>query len=206
MKIVSAFAFSLFSSLPLSLSFSLPASAAVGDPVVLTTSGVLTATLIGNEGLFSHVLELSSSNGAIVSPIFVGVGIDSFYDLGYAVNTAGDTFNLGYYAAGTELVFRLTNYDGNAEDGGSIVGQLFTGSGALNPAQNGYDAGLPYAKVTYISPTHIQIGFEDLFQDRDTYNNLVFDLQVAQVPVPASAWLFGSGVLGLVGLRRRLAS
>jgi hypothetical protein len=27
--------------------------------------------------------------------------------------------------------------------------------------------------------------------------------QVSQVPIPAAAWLFGSGLLGLVGIARR---
>jgi hypothetical protein len=34
------------------------------------------------------------------------------------------------------------------------------------------------------------------------YDNLVF-AEVAPVPVPAAVWLFGSGLLGLVGVARR---
>lgn len=184
---------------------SLPAYADLGDPVKLDTSGILTATLLGNDGLYSHILELSAANGAIASPIFVATGPDSFYDLGYALNNVGDTFNLGTYTAGTELIFRLSNYASDDEGVGHIETQLFTGSGILNPAQNGNPAGIPYAFVTYLSPTHIQVGFEDLFPDRTTYSNMVFDLQVQEVPVPATAWLFGSGLVGLAVTRRRLA-
>ena len=34
------------------------------------------------------------------------------------------------------------------------------------------------------------------------YDNLVF-AEVSQVPVPAAVWLFGSGLIGLVGVARR---
>ncbi len=179
------------------------ASSGLGAPVTLDSSGQLTITLLGNEGLFSHILELNNSAGDISNPIFIGVGPDSYYDLSYPINLVGDSVNLGTYTSGTELIFRLTNYDGDSDNGGSIVSQLFSGDGALNPSQNGYAAGLPYASVTYISATEIQVGFEDLFQDRETHNNLVFDLKVEPVPIPAAAWLFGSGVFGLIGFARR---
>ena len=32
---------------------------------------------------------------------------------------------------------------------------------------------------------------------------LIDDLQYAVVPVPAAVWLFGSGLLGLIGISRR---
>jgi len=34
-------------------------------------------------------------------------------------------------------------------------------------------------------------------------SNLVMVTNVAAVPVPAAAWLFGSGLLGLIGVARR---
>ena len=35
------------------------------------------------------------------------------------------------------------------------------------------------------------------------YDNLVIDVATSAVPVPAAVWLFGSGLLGLVGVARR---
>ena len=51
----------------------------------------------------------------------------------------------------------------------------------------------------------IQIGFNNLVGGYESsgrfYDNVNFD--VAPVPVPAAVWLFGSGLLGLVGVARR---
>jgi len=40
--------------------------------------------------------------------------------------------------------------------------------------------------------------------DRD-FNDLVVEASVAPVPIPAAVWLFGSGLLGLIGIARRKA-
>lgn len=48
------------------------------------------------------------------------------------------------------------------------------------------------------------IAWEDLTGggDRD-FDDLVVEINVGAVPIPAAAWLFGSGLLGLVGIARR---
>ena len=48
------------------------------------------------------------------------------------------------------------------------------------------------------------IAWEDLAGggDRD-FNDIVVEADVAPVPVPAAVWLFGSGLLGLIGIARR---
>jgi len=35
--------------------------------------------------------------------------------------------------------------------------------------------------------------------DRD-FNDIVVDVSLAPIPIPAAAWLFGSGLLGMVGI------
>ncbi|MGB5537784.1 MAG: DUF4114 domain-containing protein, partial [Thiogranum sp.] len=40
--------------------------------------------------------------------------------------------------------------------------------------------------------------------DRD-FNDVVVEASVAPVPIPAAVWLFGSGLLGLIGIARRKA-
>jgi hypothetical protein len=37
-------------------------------------------------------------------------------------------------------------------------------------------------------------------------NNFTFDAGLVTVPIPAAAWLFGSGLIGLVGVKRRQRS
>ena len=48
------------------------------------------------------------------------------------------------------------------------------------------------------------IAWEDLpgGGDRD-FNDIVLEVNVAPVPIPAAVWLFGSGLLGLIGIGRR---
>jgi len=50
------------------------------------------------------------------------------------------------------------------------------------------------------------IAWEDLFGggDRD-FNDLVVEVNVAPVPLPATLWFLGSGLIGLVGIRRKLS-
>lgn len=43
-------------------------------------------------------------------------------------------------------------------------------------------------------------------QGNNAFTMVVRDGQVAAVPVPAAAWLFGSGLLGLIGVARRKAA
>ncbi len=58
----------------------------------------------------------------------------------------------------------------------------------------------------------LQLGFNNTATDYSPsgvfYDNLCFDAAggcggVPEVPVPAAVWLFGSGLLGLVGVARR---
>ena len=57
----------------------------------------------------------------------------------------------------------------------------------------------------WIDGGKIQIGFNNLVGNYEgsgrLYDNVNFD--VAPIPVPAAVWLFGSGLIGLVGVARR---
>ena len=50
-----------------------------------------------------------------------------------------------------------------------------------------------YDGITNITPSFIS----------DNYRWAVFEGNVSAVPIPAAVWLFGSGLLGLVGVARR---
>lgn len=189
-----------------------PAWAALGDPIKFTSSGTLTLEYTGSEGGFDHVLELANTPGPVGgSPILVATSPDpvSSTVLGFTPADLPDTFALGAYAANTELIFRMTNVMSARIDGGKpgdIVSQIFSGtSGSLNPAFNGGEAGLPYVKVTPISPTVLAIGFEDLDPTRTTFDNLTFTLTLAPIPEPHewAMMLAGLGMVGVVARRRR---
>lgn len=104
--------------------------------------------------------------------------------------------NLGSFSAGDELIFGI--YVNN-------TGDIFkTGPGSRNAD------GLAHALVDFQSNGVAIVGFEDLYGggDRD-YNDCVFKFsgaiapnQPTATPIPAAVLLFGSGLAGLVGLRR----
>lgn len=170
--------------------------AAPADPAMFGQSGTVSVTLVGNSGLFDHILELTSTTGPIVAPLLVASdGQNNTMVAGYPVNSIGDTVTLGSYTGGTELIFRLSNFCCSPQN--DLSSQLFTGPGSRNSDGN------VYANVTMIDSTHLQVGFEDLDPTRTTYNNLVFDVTLQPVPLPAAAWLFGSGLVGLIGLGRK---
>lgn len=172
--------------------------AAPADPVVFAQNGTLTLTLVDNSGLFDHILELESATGPIVSPLLVAsdpAGQNHTVVDGYPVNNINDTVALGSYVAGTELIFRLSNFCCDPQN--DLLNQLFTGPGSRN-----FDGNV-YANVTVLDGTHLQVGFEDLDPTRDTYNNFIFDVSLTPVPIPAAGWLLGTGLLGLIGVARR---
>ena len=48
------------------------------------------------------------------------------------------------------------------------------------------------------------IGFVDIELDADSLSGVTFDdLSYGAVPIPAAVWLFGSGLIGLIGVARR---
>jgi peptidyl-prolyl cis-trans isomerase A (cyclophilin A) len=67
-------------------------------------------------------------------------------------------------------------------------------------------AALPTFNLTVIDPSFVDVplsGYDGAF---DPANQLVQINNVSVVPIPAAAWLFGSGLLGLVGIARRKKS
>ena len=55
-------------------------------------------------------------------------------------------------------------------------------------------------QVTYRRPTE---GFPDGQEDNITFWVYVPEIQASAVPLPATVWLFGSGLLGLIGMSTR---
>jgi hypothetical protein len=66
----------------------------------------------------------------------------------------------------------------------------------------GFTGGLAPTKTINFTPTSIELGFGGV-----RWGNIYhFDINPAPVPIPAAAWLFGSGLLGLIGIARRKAA
>lgn len=203
----------LFSMLVVGIS--IPAQASFLEPINFSSAGEVTLTLDESVGGFDHILELSSVIGAIGTPniALTDVSDPSASILGYTPANIGDTFSLGSFAAGDELIFRLTNVE-SARLGtpGTLGEQIFTGSSSsLNPSPTDY-----YVYWTNPDPTTIKVYLEDLFpisaSSSDPENEFLtggydvaftLTLSPVTVPLPAPIWLFCSALIGLIGIGRR---
>lgn len=130
---------------------------------------------------FSTASEAEAASQAILDLVFID-GTSGTFD-----SVASSTFGCGpsgQCAAITPYGFNssLEYYFSYAVNRGGISSDVVT-SGGYSGA--GYDT----------TPTRTKSGFR--------YDYVHAKWQVSQVPLPAAAWLFGSGLLGLVGMARR---
>jgi len=129
---------------------------------------------------------------------------DSFNTPSGTMTEANDPFNFAGY---NSLTANVT--------AGDILNFNFTsaGSGALSPVDNYLDANLQGMGIFTIGsgPSHDQIilGYDDQWKwgpDDDNHDDMMVRVDfipVNPVPVPAALWLFGSGLIGLIGIARQ---
>jgi hypothetical protein len=133
----------------------------------------------------------------------------------WVMNWAGDPFNtLGI------LQFSFWDADGGQLGGGNqtFVAETFADTiggpnTALLPVEDGADVSdWTRLSVTGVAPAGTESAevFLLIIQTADPCcaGGAIYwdDVQINAVPVPAAAWLFGSGLLGLVGVARRRKS
>lgn len=162
--------------------------AVIGAFVVVQGDGEVFATYRGNSANFSNDLYLASPNG--------------FYSTNIIFNNhaspIGSVVDLGFFTAGTELMFRLhVNDTGN---------NWFTGPGSRN------GDGLPHARITdQWSPNESLVEFEDLAglpEGNAGFNDLSFSFTNTRgtvtlpVPEPGTYAMFAAGALMLLAVQR----
>lgn len=151
-------------------------------------------------------LALSANAQAVT--LDAGIFGSTLGDLGTATNpvvinvnpAAGglflDTIN---FDLGTNTLFNMTSTTNNIQFFGATI------------FENVFDT-----EVVGSSPTHLSVFLPDLGEARDyhlhpqgaagtdaAYQLTLWAGAAAPVPLPAAAWLFGSGVIGLIGFARR---
>jgi PEP-CTERM motif len=176
--------------------FPIAAPGTEGLKIIVTGTEPIVATYQGNSATFTNLLYLMV-NGA-GQPGDDGNTANDVFIFNNQTSPVGSTFNLGSFAIGTELQFRLfvTNTSNN----------FFSGPASRNPD------GSPHARVqnAWQSGTTL-VSFEDLFMGPFNYNDLSFSFTNTSatpgdpVPEPTSLLLLGTGLLGLV-VRYRMRS
>lgn len=163
--------------------------------VIAASTDDIIATYKGNTAAFSNDLYLVDG----VSP-----GVDLFIFNNHA-NTVGDTFNLGSFAIGTELLFRL-----HVNDTGD---DFFTGPGSRNPDGSIHArvqaSGLPSPEFEL---GEVLVSFEDLLDGPFDFNDLGFSFTntsniepPSDVPEPTNLPLILlTGVIVLMMTRRKV--
>jgi len=95
--------------------------------------------------------------------------------------------------------------DLDAGGGNGIAGRIFVGDTEVFSTiiNNGDFPGVGYNVTENVTiGTTVDFVIDPLFSD-DAFDTTRFTAQVELVPVPPALWLFGSGLLGLVGIARR---
>lgn len=169
------------SGLLLTAAPSISIASVISSNIYVTDGGEVTAYFEGTDALFDSLISVNGSS-------------EFFPNHTTSVGTA---YNLGTFSAGTLLTVKLNVLDtGNG---------FYTGPAANNPD------GLEHARIieNWNGTGRTFVGFEDIWGggdlDYDDHRVSFSNTQASPVPVPAAAWLLGSGLLGLVGVSRRKA-
>ena len=161
-------------------------AAGAGHALSVARDGDVSVTFTGRSGSYSKALYLVRPGQADVL-VFDG-----------RTAQAGDTVALGAFGAGEALTFRL------AVTAGEASFDLYTGTGALNPA------GFANARAMGLGGRAALVSFEDMWAGGDlSFNDFGFSLEnvfageIIPNPLPGAAILMLTAMAGGAAWRRR---
>ena len=124
-------------------------------------------------------------------------------DNGYNITTHSELSNMFYNVLGN-----TANYDTSGTTAGCIApNYCLTNTGPFSNLQSSlfYWSATEYASNTILAWNFgMHIGLQEVnHKSNNLYSWAVQSGDVGAVPVPAAVWLFGLGLLGLIGVARR---
>ncbi len=152
-------------------------------------------------GSFMAPIDSSIAPGDYRGEYESGVNIVLNFD--QALSAVGASFMIGI--SGTEIGVRITAFD-SLDNSGNSLGTVITPNsphlGLPRPLSGG-----PYYFLYFVGIQAESASIRSLLiEPLDATNGFSLDglaLATSAIPVPAAVWLFGSGLIGLIGFSRR---
>ncbi|BBO85838.1 hypothetical protein DSCO28_64040 [Desulfosarcina ovata subsp. sediminis] len=182
----------------------------IGDTLDLSYAGYLTtidvSDLDATVSLYSTMTGYTNLFG-LTTETATGINSTAILNFNSAVRSI---WNVGYENGSSPVTIDASDVKSAStllSDTGSYAGLVMGGTAAYQPSLETLNSGDLYIYLYQYDVRDLNTGFDAntdytavliIQQDGDVYLN-----EVAAVPVPAAVWLLGSGLLGLVGIRRR---
>lgn len=152
----------------------------------MTTGAQLSVNQDGFVDFYYIAAESGYTNTLHNTNGFISEGDDPFNFNGYAMITvavsAGEVLDFSFQSASAAALTPVDN----------LAGTSLEGLGIMTPGSR------------QSSMTQLVLAYNDGPVDADFDDMLVrADFRVAPIPLPAAVWLFGSGLIGLIGMARR---
>ena len=141
-----------------------------------------------DDALSGNTLKSASNGSTVVFTFSTDIKDLQLYAVDIEIGTVTEVFEARVYDAGDNLLHTITLTGGDPGTGDGLLALVdfstgFTGSGSIR-----------------------KLEFEAITSPSTLPGYAVDDLSYSVIPVPAAVWLFGSGLLGLIGFVRRKKS
>lgn len=189
-------------------------SSAMAVPVYLNINNITVAVGSGTSaGTFNNTFSGGTIDKVIDAP---SANAEEFHD-----QTTHIWFTASLVGGGLELVFdfgqeydintlHFWNYTSESFDADNVDFTLFNrnnvqvGMLSVQPAL-GSSPGILAEDIALAAPLNVQFvtAFLTGTNRQVDFQNIGFTAELSQIPLPAAVWLFGSGLMGLIGVARR---
>ena len=187
-----------------------PNGTAYGGAYQAMNSSAPFTNMYGSSGSSGGGLLVTSATDTTGSNLVLGDPSDNrLYDSGYAQTFSFTAYHPGGGANSVDLQVKSYGNPDSVDSvsivgAGSLTGQLFAtslGSSSIIDGDGNYIQTYSFDLGQTLAPHRMfTINYTTLGENR-SYD--AFGIVTNPVPVPAAAWLFGSALLGLAGLRRK---